>query len=368
MSADNPFSSPNKKMRHSDGVLDIDKIIEEEKIHAHKGAASRSESVNAVAVEDSEPKPKLDAPIERPEIENLSEVHTVPAFEELIDDEPSEDDEYHDDDSKDKSTEEVATWRPPSRRIPRAERVINEEQKSEPTEELETPESPEDVSEPTESITLDPPKNTPNRRNLMLVIGAIILIIALIVLVPKLINSGIIYESNDTGNTTNTSETNDDSTNVTAGLSSDVNIKKVSDGLESDDPDKWEVTFTADTTNITLSVDCTPNPGGGTSPNLSCVSSDTNEVIDGTFVKPFTAGEGWVYEGSDYGYCYSFADKVSVKTVQADLYGSSGIQLFYMAGDFKICSKSAGNPETIPQNTPCDEQVYCPAVRLRSIS
>lgn len=367
MPENNPFSSPNKKSRHSGGILDIDKIIEEEKIHAHKGAVPVPEPSKITLDEKKSPvEPEVIQPIERPEIENLPEVNVVPKTEELVDDEPSQvnnNENYNDSDNLvEGPVDEVANWRPPSRRIPRIDRTEDEES-------VETPEFSEEDLSSTDSISLDKPKNTPNRRNLMIIVGVVIFIIALIILIPKMINTGVIYKSEDTGTTTGpSSETNDDSTNVTAGLSSDVNIKKVSDGLESDDPDKWEVTFTADSTNITLSVDCEPNPGGGTSPNLSCVSSETGEVIDGTFVKPFTAGEGWVYEGEEYGYCYSFADKVSAKTVQADLYGSSGIQLFYMADDFKLCSKSAGNPDNIPKGTPCNEQVYCPAVRLRSIS
>jgi hypothetical protein len=144
-------------------------------------------------------------------------------------------------------------------------------------------------------------------------------------------------------------------------------MKKVRDGLEPSDPDGWEVTLTVDTTDIVLEVDCTPKQGGGTSPNLSCVGGSSG-VTDGTFVKPFTAGEGWTYDGPDYGYCFSFADKVSSRTVQSDLYGSSGIQLFYMADDFKICSKKAGNPDNTPKGSKCDSQTYCPAVRLRAIS
>jgi hypothetical protein len=368
MPENNPFRSKKSEPSKSGGILDIDKIIEQEKIHAHRGVVAEP----AVPVEPVKlPEPTL---VETsPEVEELPEVQTVPASEEFADDEPSqaEVDERYDDEPESEPepkpepepepgsepTEAVSTWHPPTRRIPRVERptldAVNDE-----------PEMIEDTPEATEDIIINPPKNTPNRRNLMLIIGAGIVIIGLIFLIPKLIEGGILFKSSDTPSTVTPSGEN---TGVTAGLSKDVKMKKVRDGLESSDPDTWEATFTVDTTDITLEVDCTSKPGGGTSPNLSCVGGSSG-VTDGTFVKPFTAGEGWTYDGADYGYCFSFADKVSSRTVQSDLYGSSGIQLFYMADDFKICSKKAGNPDNTPKGSKCDSQTYCPAVRLRSIS
>jgi hypothetical protein len=355
MPENNPFKNSNQKPPNSDGILDIDKIIEQEKIHAHTGAAPEP-------VAAAKP-PTLPSVEERPEVESLPEVKTVPAVEEYVDDEPSQDEfdepELEPEPEPDpEPAEDITTWQPPSRRIPRVERPTID-QMDESVDEV--PVAPE---EPNGDIILGTPKNTLNRRNLLLITGAAIAVIGLIFLIPRLIESGILFKSSDTGTTPSGS----DSSAVTAGLSKDVKMKKVSDGLEADDPDVWEATFTIDTTDITLSVDCTPKAGGGTSPNLSCVGAAAGGVADGTFVKPFTAGEGWTYDGPDYGYCFSFANKVSAKTVQSDLYGSSGIQLFYLADDFKICSKKAGDPNNKPKGSKCDSQTYCPAVRLRSIS
>jgi hypothetical protein len=353
MPENNPFKNKSQKPRSSGGILDIDKIIEQEKVHAHKGAE----------------------PVEQPpEVEELPAVQTVPASEEFVNDEPSQaevDERYDDEPELETETESgpepavaAPAWRPPSRRIPRVERPTLDAVDPESDSGLDEPELLDETPDATDDIILNPPKNTPNRRNLMLIIGAAVVVIGLIFLIPKLIEGGILFKSSDTPSTVAPSGEN---TGVTAGLSKDVKMKKVRDGLEPSDPDGWEVTLTVDSTDITLEVDCTAKQGGGTSPNLSCVGGSSG-VTDGTFVKPFTAGEGWTYDGADYGYCFSFADKVSSRTVQSDLYGSSGILLFYMADDFKICSKKAGNPDDTPKGSKCDSQTYCPAVRLRSIS
>lgn len=369
MAEDNPFSNSNRKSRQTGGILDIDQIIEQEKVHAHKGAVPEP----VVPVEPVR-QPALEPVEQQPEVEDLPIVKTIPAAEESVDDEPSQDvaAEYDDEEpesdqepeleqeSEPEPAEDAATWRPPSRRVPRLERPTLDTISEQPNPIDQIGEMPES----TDDIVLSPPKNTPNRRNLILVIGAAIVIIGLIFLIPKLIEGGVLFKSGS-GTTTTTSGGD---TPITAGLSQDVKLKKVSDGLEADDPDNWEATFTVGSTDITLEVDCTEKPGGGTSPNLSCVGGGSSGgVVDGTFVKPFTAGEGWTYDGADYGYCFSFADKVSKQTVQSDLYGSSGIQLFYMADDFKICSKKAGDPNNTPKGKACDSQTYCPAVRLRSI-
>jgi len=375
MPENNPFFKSNKSSPKSGGILDIDKIVAEEKTHAHKGAVPIPNNNQVKQNDIPVSEPSLDMSDNRPTIDTLPEFNNEPK-EELVnnpvssensvkDDELNTSDEKEVDNDIDKDDQQISAWRPPTRRIPHMDRISNNNEELADT--VDSPEIDNEL-EPTDDIILNKPKNTPNRRNLMLIVGGILLVIALIIFIPMLINNGILYKTNDTG-TTGIPGTSSDSTSVTAGLDQEVSIKKVDDGLESDDPDKWEITFTADTTDIKLSVDCTSKPGGGTSPNLSCISSQSNEVIDGTFVKPFTAGEGWTYDGEDYGYCYNFSDKVSSRTVQSELYGSSAIQLFYMADDFKICTKKAGNPETIPKDTPCDTQeAYCPAVRLRSIS
>jgi hypothetical protein len=387
MPENNPFSSPNSKPRPNDGVFDIDKIIEQEKVHAHKNAAPIPEPVAPVAPVEPEPQaapmfradePKVDILEDRPtalaeantgraEVEDLPEVNTVPEAEEFVDDEPSEADmdERYDDEPEETEVEpevdEEPTETPEIQ--PRYRRYVPRDVENT----AEAPEFPEESPVQTDDIILGAPKNTPNRRNIILMLVGAAVACLLVFLIPQLINGGVLFKSSDTG-TTGTPGTPSDSTNVTAGLSKDVKLKKVSDGLEADDPDNWEVTLTADTTDITLSLDCTPKQGGGTTPNLSCVSAGGGDVVDGTFVKPFTAGEGWEYVDGYYGYCYSFADKVSAKTVQSELYGSSGIQLFYMADDFRICSKKAGNPNDTPKGTPClNEQAYCPAVRLSTI-
>jgi hypothetical protein len=389
MVEDNPFINPNRKSSNSGGILDIDKIIEQEKVHAHKGALPEpvpapapppiSQPASPLPAEEPDilppsVEPDVSPPItleptptdlaeQRPEVEDLPEVRTVPQAEELVDDEPSEANDaaaYDDEPEPEVEPElepeaDVTTWQPPTRRIPRIER---------PTlDNLNPDESPSDdeVSQSTDDIVLGASKHTPNRRNLILIIIAGLLVIGAIFLIPRLINGGVLI---------NTGSSNPSSSDVpvTAGLSRDVKMTKVKDGLEADSPEVWQATFTVDSTDITLTVDCKPKSTGGTSPNLSCVGSGSSDgVVDGTFVKPFTAGEGWTYAGADYGYCFSFADKVSAKTVQSELYGSSGIQLFYMADDFKICSKKAGNPDNTPKGTPCDSQTYCPAVRLRTI-
>jgi hypothetical protein len=377
MPENNPFSNPNKDLRHSGGILDIDKIIEQEKVHAHRGAVPIAEPVQVIEKlpEIDQVEPQIEVFKDIQEQETPLEISNLPVVEdpviEPVEVEPQENIEQYDNNNEseqtdDNSQEDVSSWQPPTRRIPRMERFSSEDETE--VEEVE-PINEMTSSETMGDIIINNSKNTPNKRNLLLILGTAVVIIGLIFLIPQLINSGFLYKA-DNDNTTGNSGQNSDTVDVRAGLSQDVAIRKVSDGLESDDPDKWEITLTADTTDITLSVDCTSKPGGGTSPNLSCVGSGggSNEVVDGTFVKPFTAGEGWKYEGPDYGYCFSFADKVSAKTVQTDLFGSSGIQLFYMAEDFKLCSKQAGNPDNIPQNTPCDNQrAYCPAVRLRTI-